>query len=172
MKKKNLNVIFSVVAVLTIGLFITNNIKRITENVYAGNVNNIDTYVVQNDANIPTEEIVGAVENGVQVIKFDLSDRSYPNITVSKGKPVKLVINVDRDSLNSCNYVMVSKDMGFQQQLNEGENIIEFTPSASGDYVYSCWMGMIGAYITVVDEEIVPTATYGENVSAGGCCGR
>ncbi len=112
----------------------------------------------------------GAVVDGVQVIKFDLESNAYPNLNVTVNQPVRLVINVSEENLNSCNYVMQSADFGFEKKLEVGENIVEFTPTATGEYIYSCWMGMVGAYITVTDGDQAPSYFYGENVSQGGCC--
>jgi len=38
-------------------------------------------------------------------------------------------------------------DYGFQP----GDNVIEFTPTQTGTFQYSCWMGMIFGNITVVE---------------------
>ncbi len=167
MKKKNLNIIFTVVAVASVSLFLVNSISNVTKNVYASNATDLPITYVENTSQ---EAFDGRVENGVQVIEFDLQPNSYPNLTVKKGMPVKLIINVDENSLNSCNYVMVSSEMNFQKQLDYGQNVIEFTPSETGNFIYSCWMGMVGANISVVEQDIVPTAVYGANVSNGGCC--
>ncbi len=179
MKKNKINLIFSIVAIFSIGMLISdyfissaNNSKR---NVYASEnseegYSNISEVLYSEDV-VNDEKIEGYVENGVQIIEFDLQSNSYPSLEVKAGMPVRLIINVDENVLNGCNYVMSSTDMGFQKQLNIGENIIEFTPTETGQYIYSCYMGMIGAYINVVDETVTPNGIYGDNVSAGGCCG-
>ncbi len=115
------------------------------------------------------EEIQGTVVEGVQVIEFDLRANSYPTLNLKANTPVKLVINVAEDTLNSCNYRIISEELGIQSQLGVGQNIIEFTPGEANQYVYTCWMGMIGAYVNVYDD-VEPSAFYGENLSAGGCC--
>ena len=68
----------------------------------------------------------------------------------------------------------------------EGENVIEFTPSKSGTFQYTCWMGMIRGNITVTDtletsptdpdtstgaEETDPETEPFFNGSGMGCCG-
>jgi hypothetical protein len=41
-------------------------------------------------------------------------------------------------------------DIGYQ--FKTGENLIEFTPTETGSFRYSCWMGMIRGSITVIEE--------------------
>lgn len=177
MNKKILDKIFLVVAVCVVGVFVSSNF------LFANKAENIQVIkstdeskeeikIVNNESiNSLDGEILGSVENGVQIIEFDLKNDSYPHLNVSAEIPVKLIINVDEESLNGCNYVVISSDFGIEQQLDIGENIIEFMPNESGQYVYSCWMGMVGAYINVYDEDITPSATYGENITqGGGCC--
>lgn len=36
-----------------------------------------------------------------------------------------------------------------EQIFEEGENVIEFTPTKAGVYTYSCWVGMITGKIYV-----------------------
>ncbi len=132
--------------------------------------NNVVNTVAQEQTN--TGEVSATIVDGVQVIEFDLQPNSYPTLNVKAGMPVKLIINADENSLNSCNYSLASYDLNVFTELNYGENIIEFTPATEGQYAYTCWMGMIGAYINVSDEQETPEAFYGENVSAGGCCSR
>ncbi len=108
-------------------------------------------------------------ENGVQVIEFDLSSRGYPTININAKEPVRLVINVDEDDLYSCNFRLISQELGIQYQFEEGQNIIEFTIDEPGQYYYSCWMGMLGAYINVYDQ-VVPSIEYNENITQGGSC--
>ena len=42
-------------------------------------------------------------------------------------------------------------EYGITHTFHEGENILEFTPTETGTYAYSCWMGMIRGSITVTD---------------------
>ena len=46
---------------------------------------------------------------------------------------------------------MLLRSFGIEHTLSEGENVIEFTPSKSGTFQYTCWMGMIRGNITVTD---------------------
>ncbi len=99
-------------------------------------------------AAVPSEapEIV----DGVQTVNSTLSARRYPNITVSAGTPVKWVIDAPENQITGCNNRMLIGEYGIEHTFVPGENIIEFTPSETGRFRYSCWMGMIRATITVV----------------------
>jgi uncharacterized protein len=101
--------------------------------------------------NTQTVETTTNVENGVQLINSTLSARRYPDITVQAGLPVRWIINAPDGSINGCNNRMIIRTYGIEHTFKPGENVIEFTPSKTGQFDYSCWMGMITATITVVD---------------------
>jgi hypothetical protein len=48
------------------------------------------------------------------------------------------------------------REYGIEHQFKTGENVIEFTPTETGRFAYSCWMGMIRSSITVVEEGALP----------------
>ncbi len=98
-----------------------------------------------------TAGITAEVTGDEQVVYTELEPRGYPDIVVKKGVPVKWVLNVSPENLNGCNNEIIIGEYGIQQKLVAGENIIEFTPTETGNFRYSCWMGMIRATITVVD---------------------
>jgi hypothetical protein len=87
----------------------------------------------------------------VQTVRSQLTASRYPAITVEARKPVKWIIDAPNGSLNGCNYRMVIPAFNLQFQFQTGENVIEFTPTAPGNYAYSCWMGMIRGTITVTE---------------------
>lgn len=78
--------------------------------------------------------------------------RSYTPITVQKGIPVKWTIKAEKANINGCNNKMQIPKFNITKQLVPGDNVIEFTPTASGTVPYSCWMGMIKSTITVVND--------------------
>ena len=92
-----------------------------------------------------------ATDNGVQVINSQFTSRRYVPITVKKGVPVKWTIQMDARDLNGCNNAIVIPNLGIEKKLQPGNNVIEFTPTQSGNIPYSCWMGMIRSNIAVVD---------------------
>ena len=102
-----------------------------------------------------TESAVPASAAGdagdVQIIRTALQPNAYEPITVQVGKPVRWIITADKASLNGCNRELYIPEYDLTKQLELGENIIEFTPTKTGVYPFSCWMGMINSQITVVD---------------------
>lgn len=78
--------------------------------------------------------------------------RSYPDITVKAGEPVKWTVEAPDGSVNGCNYKIIQQDLGIEYAFDEGENVIEFTPEKAGTYTYTCWMGMITGKIYVERE--------------------
>lgn len=95
--------------------------------------------------------IVAIIKNGYQVIEIDLSYDNYENIIVKKDIPVKMIINVSEKYLTRCNNEIIINEYGIKQELEVGENIIEFTPTKKGNITYTCWMNMIKNTIKVVD---------------------
>ena len=88
----------------------------------------------------------------VQIINSTLSPYQYPSITVKAGVPVKWLINAPLGSINGCNNRILIREYGIEHTFKLGENVIEFTPAKTGRFLYTCWMGMMRATITVVDE--------------------
>ncbi len=90
--------------------------------------------------------------DGVQTVTTQLLSGRYEPITVQKGVPVKWIIQAEAGDLNGCNNAIVVPKFNIEKQLEAGDNVIEFTPTESGSFAYSCWMGMIRSKITVVDD--------------------
>ena len=91
------------------------------------------------------------IENGVQMVGSTLLARGYPHITVEVGKPVIWTITAPEGSINGCNNRMIIQEYGIEYSFQPGDNVIEFTPTKTGKFPYSCWMGMIHGTITVVE---------------------
>lgn len=92
------------------------------------------------------------VEGDVQYVTTDLESGSYEAITVEAGVPVEWTIVASEETLNGCNNAIVIPEYGIQKALKPGENVITFTPTETGTFGYSCWMGMITSEIVVVDD--------------------
>ncbi|MDR3315526.1 MAG: sulfite exporter TauE/SafE family protein [Coriobacteriales bacterium] len=90
------------------------------------------------------------VVDGVQEVSSTLERGSYPVLQIESGVPVKWVIEAPEGSINGCNNALVIPEYGIEYQFKPGTNIIEFIPTKTGTYSYSCWMGMIRSTITVV----------------------
>ncbi len=97
--------------------------------------------------NVPTGD------TGVQEITSELTRSGYPAITVKAGIPVKWTIKAAKNNLNGCNYAIIIPEYNIEKSFEVGDNIIEFTPTRTGTFTYSCWMGMIRSTITVVEGE-------------------
>lgn len=91
------------------------------------------------------------VEDGVQIVNSTLSSGEYPSITVEAGLPVKWIIDAPQGSINGCNNRIFIPEHDIEYEFKTGENIIEFTPSKTGAFPFSCWMGMIRSTIQVVE---------------------
>lgn len=98
-----------------------------------------------------SDEKVATVEGNVQTLVSELQSGSFPPVVVQKGVPVRWTIKVEGKNLNNCNNAIEIPEYKLEKKLTAGDNLIEFTPAASGEYVYTCWMGMIKSKITVVD---------------------
>lgn len=106
------------------------------------------------DSIIPSTATEGAdtvsrVENGYQIVESELQSGTFPTIEVEAGTPVKWVITANESAINGCNYKMIINEYGIEHSFTEGENIITFTPTETGTFTYSCWMGMIEGEIVV-----------------------
>lgn len=117
------------------------------------------------------------IENGVQIVKMTQSGSGYsPNsFTVKKGVPVRWVITSTNQYTCAASIVMSS--YGVRQSLQQGENIIEFTPNEIGTIRFSCSMGMYTGVFNVVDNngqannQASPKATACGGGSGGCGCG-
>ena len=84
------------------------------------------------------------------------------------------IIDAPQSSINGCNYRMYVPEYGITHTFQEGENILEFTPTETGTFGYSCWMGMIRGTITVTDAqgdagEAAPSAEEADSALPA-CC--
>lgn len=95
--------------------------------------------------------VVAEVVDGVQTVTSEVYNGSYEPITVKVGVPVKWTIHVGVGQLSGCNYRFEIKALGIQYQLEEGDNVLEFTPTKTGKLSYNCWMGMIRSSVNVVE---------------------
>lgn len=99
------------------------------------------------------ENAVAAVDpdGKSQTLRTELKPDSFPAIAVVKGIPVKWTMSVEQENLNDCNKALQAPKLKIETSLHVGDNLIEFTPAETGDFIYTCWMGMIKSKITVVE---------------------
>ena len=69
-------------------------------------------------------------------------------IVVERGKPVRLKFR--REETAACSEMVVFADFGKSARLPEGEIVpIEFLPERSGEYDFTCQMGMLRGKLVV-----------------------
>ncbi|OAA93850.1 sulfite exporter TauE/SafE family protein [Clostridium coskatii] len=91
------------------------------------------------------------LQGNVQAVKTEVGSDSFPPIEVVKGVHVKWNVHVDKKNFNECNKAIQIPKYKIKKSLVVGDNIIEFTPNEDGQFIYTCWMGMIKSKIIVVD---------------------
>lgn len=96
-----------------------------------------------------TREAIVITQGDTQVVRSTLAPNSYPNLRLKAGIPVRWEIEADASALNGCNGIIIMPEWDVYAPLEEGTNVIEFTPEEPGDFGYSCWMGMIRATVSV-----------------------
>lgn len=123
----------------------------------------------------------------VQYVEAQVEPFAYPQITLEANRPVRINFKVDAADLNSCNNEIIIPEWNIRKSLTAGDNYVEFTPTQTGTFNYSCWMNMIGSTITVIEQGSGETGaqplpesanTYGGCGMSrgfggwgGGCCG-
>lgn len=93
---------------------------------------------------------VGA--DGVQRATVEVDYGSYQDVRLIAGVPAELTFHVPQGRLIGCNSSLTIPAAGVTADLAEGDTTVLLTPLTAGTYPYSCWMGMIKATITIVDE--------------------
>ncbi len=147
-------------AVIFFGLFNLNNGYTLASlNINGLNNSNKGIESVVNDPNV-------SLENGVQVVRMVEGNRGYsPNsFSIKKGVPVKWII--DAQAPYSCASSIVVPQLGIENNLKPGENIIEFTPTEIGKLSFSCSMGMYTGVFNVYDDSVSLDVGNSENTNS------
>ncbi|PIN87303.1 hypothetical protein COV19_00265 [Candidatus Woesearchaeota archaeon CG10_big_fil_rev_8_21_14_0_10_44_13] len=118
---------------------------------------------------------IAVQKDGYQEIRMDVTARGWePDKFVLKtGVPVRWIIN--GKLITGCNNAIIVPKYGLNFKIKPGEQVIEFTPTASGTIPWSCWMGMIrGTFI--VKDDITNSADVQKELNTvqtpkGGSCG-
>lgn len=134
---------------------------------------------ISTNANVIQQQTVingiqkASLVDGKQEINMDVDYSGWnPKVfALKKGVPVKWVI--DGKELTGCNSAIISKDFNINKKLNQGENIIEFTPNNIGSFTFTCSMGMLrGQFIvTETGEATQQQISSASQQSTGGSCG-
>jgi len=164
--------------VIILGILMINNGLALTGSGY--DFNSILTSVSAN-SNIEeaSSESLPVMNNGYQEITMEVNRYGWTpdKFILQKDVPVKWIIN--GVEINGCNNAIQVPKFGLYFDIEEGEQIIEFTPTEEGVISWSCWMGMIpGTFIVSEDlnldeEELQQTldAVQLQGGSCGGGCG-
>lgn len=165
MKKSNGNKIL--VAVVVLAVLAAGAVLAMNKGIFSGNT--------------ASAADKATLEGNVQNITSELTASGYPDLIVQEGVPVRWNLHAAEGTINSCNNALVIPAYGVEVNLQEGDNIIEFTPDETGTIAYSCWMGMINAEIQVVKDldnaDVTALAAQsGKNKTSGtagipSCCG-
>lgn len=144
--------------------------------------------LVTGSAMIPTGNVVAVdstVENTGEVQTVEVSFKNYgyyPNPIVLK-KDVPAILVFDLDTVYGCMRAVRIPSFGIEKYVQQGDNVIEFTPTKAGEFSIMCSMGMGTGKIIVeeadgsvpetTDEPLaIPEPTGSCGSSAGGCgCG-
>jgi len=118
------------------------------------------------------QAVEATVKDGVQYVTSSVNSGGYQPITVQQGIPVKWTLSAAEGSLNGCNNSIVIPEYDLKIDLKTGDTLIEFTPTRSGTFAFSCWMGMVRSTITVLDENgaVAPNQDDGSD-QLPSCCG-
>lgn len=90
-----------------------------------------------------------SADGKVQNVKIDIRGGYVPNsLTVKPDIPVKLTVN--RPGSDFCSERFVFPKFGIDQALKpNGTTVIEFTPTDTGQFTFTCGMGMYQGSLTV-----------------------
>lgn len=90
-------------------------------------------------------------DGDIAIIDAKVGPGGFSNIVIEAGKTVRINFCVDAADLNACNNEIYIPEWGKNIKLAAGDNYLELTPSKTGVYTYTCWMGMLSGMITVVE---------------------
>ena len=103
------------------------------------------------DSNLTEAQETIITEDGFQEIHMTVDWGFYPSsFTIQEDLPVRWVI--EGENISGCINTIIIPDLKKEFTLQKGENIFEFTPTESGDLIFSCWMGMVGGKFNVVEQ--------------------
>lgn len=102
-------------------------------------------------ATVTSATIVPTAQAQEQVVQMTVAYGTFsPNrFTIRKGVPVRW--EIDGKDIYGCSDTIIAPSIGIRKKLDEGPNVIRFTPNRAGTIPFSCWMGMIRGSFTVVD---------------------
>ncbi len=165
-----------------ISLLSQTNARPVDASNDAGNVP-FDNVVYANDGSSTTQISddqvkIADVKDGEQIVNVTVTPSGYaPEVVVlQKGIKTKFVFDAPDAQLNGCNQYVLFPQLNDYIDLSTTKETPYFTPSDS--FSYQCAMGMLGAYVAVVDDiskvdlakiKADAIASGLDNSGAGGC---
>ncbi|MDG1950466.1 MAG: sulfite exporter TauE/SafE family protein, partial [bacterium] len=95
-----------------------------------------------------------SIVDGKQLIQMEISERGayIPNtLTVVEDVPVQW--DIFGADFMGCADTLVMRQFGVNTYLKPGSNTVEFTPTKTGRFTFSCSMGMIRGTMNVIPQE-------------------
>lgn len=139
------------------------NAAAVNINGGSGNTN-VNGVAVVGDTNVTN---LPPIVDGKQLLKMNASSSGYtPNyLKVKVGVPVRWEIT-DTGTSGCTNAIISNSLFDGQIPLVNGQvSIKEFTPTKTGKYRFSCWMGMVTGIIEVVDSTNQVTTVQNGNAN-------
>jgi sulfite exporter TauE/SafE/copper chaperone CopZ len=86
-----------------------------------------------------------------QRIEMHIKYSGFEPAVLHVKKGVLVTFAVFGDEVTGCTNRIIIPSLNISKDIAAGENLITFTPTASGSIPYSCWMGMVRGTIVVDD---------------------
>ena len=130
----------------------------------------------QTAQNLPVKNSNSAGSGDVQYVKLSMQNYGYvlePSVLI---KDVPVVMEVDMKTVYGCMRSIVIPAFGVRENVNEQNNVFEFTPDKSGEFGIACSMNMGRGKVTVVEQDgtksdFVETAASDDSFAQPGSCG-
>ncbi len=123
-----------------------------------------------------TGNVVKQINTGdVQNIKVRMSGGQYIFDQPELKKDIPVRMEFDLSTVNGCYRSVVIPAFNIRKYLQQGDNIIEFTPTKAGTFGITCSMGMGRGTFKVLESSGAPS-TYidtsaQQKANTGGSCG-
>ncbi len=101
-----------------------------------------------------TEQFAPFIVDDEQVIKMRVLSRGAyepDELTVVVGVPVRW--EIEGEDVLGCTNSLILNKFGVRETIRTGNNIIEFTPTQTGSFTFSCSMGMVRGMMNVIPDE-------------------
>ena len=133
------------VIIIILGVIMLNRGLALTGTGYDFNTLTSDFNTLSQESERPT------IKDNYQEIKMEVNRYGWTpdKFVLQKDVPVRWII--DGKEINGCNNAIQVPKLGLNFGIQQGEQVIEFTPTQTGTISWSCWMGMIPGVFIVED---------------------